>query len=247
MVDFLEPARVVRTRGIEAHLHHILDKIHGVGADVVAELLRRMFAGERVGVVAVGEEHDFDLHTLLEEHVDGLECSVYAGRVAVVKDCHVVGEAVYLAYMSFGESRSAGAKDILYSCLMHRYDVHLPLNQVSHILFADGVFGLIDAVQFVAFGVDERLRRVDVLANIFAVRHDTSGKTHNLTRNAEDREHHACRETVEETALFGFAGKASAQTLLHVLRVGHVDKVFLGVASLLRCASKRVAFFRREP
>ena len=69
----------------------------------LAELCSVVLAGERVGVVAIGEEADFDVHALFEQHVDASQRCLDACHVAVVEDGDVGGEAVYHPYLRGGE------------------------------------------------------------------------------------------------------------------------------------------------
>ena len=67
--------------------------------DVFYVFFSIVFAGKTVGVVAVGQEQHFYVHTFLQQHIDTAQRGFDAGGVAVVEHCQVVGEAVDEAYL----------------------------------------------------------------------------------------------------------------------------------------------------
>ena len=131
--------------------------------DELAELGAVVLPGEGVGVFAVGQEADLDVHPLLQQHVDAAQGGLDAGGVAVIEDGEVVGEAVYQLDLVGGQGRARGGHHVLHAALVHGDDVRVALHQVAAVLLDDGLLGLVDAVEFVALVVDFRLGRVDVL------------------------------------------------------------------------------------
>ena len=110
------------------------------------EFRRVMFAGERVRVVTVGKQADFDVHTLFEQHINTTDRSFDTCGVPVIKHRHIVCEAVNHTDLSRGKRCSRRGHYILDAGLMHRDYVCVPFNQKATVLFYNRLFGKIDTV-----------------------------------------------------------------------------------------------------
>ena len=91
------------------------DEILFVGAEVFMKLSGTVFLGVAVGVFAVGEENDTDVHAFLEEEVDGSEGGFDAGGVAIVENRDVGSVAFDEADLFGGEGGAAGGHGIAYA------------------------------------------------------------------------------------------------------------------------------------
>ena len=91
------------------------DEILFVGAEVFLKLSGTVFLGVAVGVFAVGEENDTDVHAFFEEEVDSSEGGFDAGGVAIVKDGDVGSVAFDEADLFGGEGGAAGGHCIAYA------------------------------------------------------------------------------------------------------------------------------------
>ena len=69
---------------IEHHLRLVADDVGFMLGDVSLELFGRMFTGERIGVIAVGEEEHLDIKAMIQEHIDASEGGFDAGGIAIV-------------------------------------------------------------------------------------------------------------------------------------------------------------------
>ena len=96
-----------------------MNEILFVGLDIVYKLFCGMLSCKRVGVVAIGEKHYFDVEPLLQKHVDTAERSMYARRIAIVEDGYVVRKPMNQANLLFGEGCAATADYVFDTCLRH--------------------------------------------------------------------------------------------------------------------------------
>ena len=85
----------------------ISDEIDLVVLQVLLELRGRVLAGKAVGVIAVGEEQELDVHTFGQEHVDASFTGMDACVVAVEDDGDVFRDAMDEVYL-FGSECGAG-------------------------------------------------------------------------------------------------------------------------------------------
>ena len=160
--------------------------------------------------------------------------------IAIIEDGDIGSEALYEAYLRFGKRRSATRHHILNTRLMHGDDVHLSLDEVTSVGTRDSLFGLEESVQFVGFGIDDRVRRVDVLADIVLLFENTSGESDGFAADGEDRKDDAVPEAVVESSVFTFSH--DADTYLRIDIVG--DKLLFETFGLQRLR-QRIAFLRR--
>ncbi len=190
-----------------------LYEVRLVVLDVLSELLCRVLLGEGVGVVAVGQQHHFDVHAVLEEHVRTSQCRLDAGGVAVVEQYDVLREAVQYAYLVLGECRAGVGHYVLYATLVHGDDVGVALHHVDAILLGYGFLSLEYAVQLVVLVVDDGVGRVDVLL-VYAlgarVEH-TSAEGYHLAADTYPGEHGTAGEAVYEVAVVAGVAEARLQ------------------------------------
>ena len=93
--DEFGPLDGVAARVFQQEVGLEADEVRLVFADEGLELRAVVLAGKGVGVVAVGQEADFDVHAFFQQHVDAAQRGLDAGGVTVVEHGEVVGEAVY--------------------------------------------------------------------------------------------------------------------------------------------------------
>ena len=131
--------------------------------DILSELLCRMLAGKRVGIVAIGQHQHLDIHTLGQQHVSTTNGSMNARLVAVVEQHDVLREAVQQLHLMRRERRARVGNHILQPALVHGYHVGIALHHIHAVLLNDGSLSLIDAVELALLMVDFRVGRVDIL------------------------------------------------------------------------------------
>ena len=179
-----------------------LNEVGLVFLDVFPEVAGGVFSGEGVGVVAIGQEQNLEVHALAEEHVGASECGMDAGSVAVVEQDDVGGEAMQDVDLVDGERRSGVGHDILDASLMHGDDVGVALDHVDAVFLGDGALGLIESVELAVLVIDVGVGRVDVfLLDALRGRIELSpAESHDLSRDTNPREDDASGIAVDEFA-----------------------------------------------
>ena len=162
-----------------------------------------MALGVGVGVVAIGEEDDADVHAFGEEEVDGTEGGLDASGVAVVEDGDVGGVALDEAYLLDGEAGAAGGYGVLDAGLVHGDDVDVAFDEVALVGLGDGCAGLEEAVEGAGLVVDVAVGRVDVFGGLLLGAEDAAGEAEDAAGDAVDGEHDAAAEAVVGPALQG--------------------------------------------
>lgn len=97
---------------VEQQVGFEADEIDLAGFDVVLKVGGRVLTGEAVGVVAIGQEEDFDVQSFCKQHVDATQAGMDAGGVAIVEHGDIVGEAVDQAYLPLREGGAAGGDNV---------------------------------------------------------------------------------------------------------------------------------------
>lgn len=105
-----------------------------------------MLACEGVRVVTVGEQADFDVHALFQQHVYPSDGRFDTGGITVVKYGHVVGETVDHAYLSGSQRRARRSDYILDARLMHGDNIRIAFHQEATVLLHNGLLGKVNAV-----------------------------------------------------------------------------------------------------
>ena len=179
------------------------DEIDLAGFDVVLKVGGRVLTGEAVGVVAIGQEEDFDVQSFCKQHVDATQAGMDAGGVAIVEHGDIVGEAVDQAYLPLREGGAAGGDNVFYAALVHGDDVHIALNEVAAVLLDDGVLGEVEAIELAAFAIDFRLGGIDVFRHFLVGREGAATEGDGHARNGLHGEDDAGVVAVEQAPLVG--------------------------------------------
>ena len=87
--------------------------------DILTEVGCRMFARERVGIVAIRQEQHFKVHSLREQHVGSTHSRMDASRITVVQQSDIGREAMEYVYLMNRECRARVCHYILYATLVH--------------------------------------------------------------------------------------------------------------------------------
>ena len=188
--------------------------------DEFLQLRRIALARERIGVVPVGQQHDADVQSLAQQHVDPAHRRLDAGAVAVVDHRHVPREAADQPDLPFGQRRARGRDDVLDARLVHLDHVGISLDQNAAVLLHDGPFGVIKSVEDVALVVDLRLGRVEVFGDFLVGAHRPAAEGGHAAADAVDREHHAAAEAVVIAARLALDRQAGADEELLFVAVG---------------------------
>ena len=184
-----------------------------------------MLSGEAVGVVAVGQEQQLDVHAFSQQHVDASFAGMNACIVAVEDDCDIFCDTMDEVDLVRCECCARRRYDVLDSLLVHGHHVGIAFNEVAKVGFADGLSCLEEAEEFLTLAVDDALRRVHVFdRNSFCgcVEHTASEASH-TSACGEDGPDDSSEEAVSELAVFAFQAQScpDAQARLHLVLVVH--------------------------
>jgi len=116
----------------EVHVgHQVLDQIFGQGkggVQAVLEGFRAFFCDQRVGIVAVGQEHEFELSPVARQGEGILQrppgC-LSAGAIAVEAEHHFAGQLENLVEMLLSGCGAEGGHGIGNPRLVQAHDVHI--------------------------------------------------------------------------------------------------------------------------
>ncbi|MPM87552.1 hypothetical protein SDC9_134651 [bioreactor metagenome] len=165
-----------------------------------------MFAGKRVGVVAIGQQHHFDVHTLFEQHIDTADGSLDARHITVIQYRNVVGETMNETNLSRRKRSSRRRNHVFNARLVHGNHVGVTFHQETTILFNNGLFGKVDTVEFGAFVVYFRFGRVNVLRHFVVLFQNTTTKGHHFPRKGMYGKHYTTPETIGKVTIVAFEG-----------------------------------------
>ena len=165
---------------------------------ILPEVLCRVLACKRVGVVAVGQQQHPDVHALCKQHVSASQCGMDAGLVAVVDKHDVLRKPVEHTYLVERESRARIGNHVFQAALVHRYDVSVSLHHVDAVLLGYLFLCLIDAVELLFLVVYLRVGRVHVflLHALGGLVELASAEGHHLAAHAYPGEYHASGKAV---------------------------------------------------
>ena len=197
-----------------------LDEIDLVAVYVCLILLGVMLAGKAIGVVAIGEEEDADIHPLGQKHIYTSEAGLDTRGIAIVENRDIIGEAVDEANLAGSERGARRGHDILNAALVHGNHVGVAFDEVAAIVLDDGSLGKVKAIEFVALVVDTRLGRIDVFGQFLVAGENTSTECHHLARNGMDGEDDAAMIAVEEATVVCLVAEARLFEKLGAVALG---------------------------
>ena len=108
---------------------------------------------------------------------------------------------------------------------MHGDNVHLTFYQVAHVCSGDGLFSLEESVEFVGFGIDDGVGRVDIFADVVFLLKDTSCEGYGFAADGEDGEDDSIAEAVIESSVFALSYYADTDLGIHIIG----NELFSGV------------------
>ena len=100
-----------------------------------------------------------------------------------------------------GQCGSTGRYHILNTALVHLDDIRIPFHQKTVVLFGNGLFGKINAIEHLTFVVNLAFGRVQVFGSFLIIRQNTATKTEHPAAHGMDGEHDPPFETVERPVL----------------------------------------------
>ena len=184
------------------------------GRYIVLHLLQRVLTGERIGILALGQQHHLNVQALGQEEIDPPQSCMYAGAVAVVHNGGVLRKLVDQAYLLHGKRCAAGGHHVGYSELMQGDHIHVALHQDAFAAAGNFPLGEPDAQQVAALDVYFGLRRIDVLGRIVGVKRASAESQHTAAYRM-DGEHHPLAEFVGYAAVFVLHGQPCGQKIFH--------------------------------
>ena len=98
-----------------------------------------MLLCKAVGVFAIWQEKQLDIHSFGQQHIDATFACVNTGIVTVEDNCNVARNAMNEANLVGCESSSGGRNHILYALLVHCHHVGITFHKVAEICFANGL------------------------------------------------------------------------------------------------------------
>lgn len=219
VADQFSPFDGVASGILQQQISFEANKVRFVFVDECLKLGSVVLAGERVGVVAVGQEAHFDVHALFEQHVDASYGGFDTGCIAVVEHGHVVGEAVYHLDLLCGQRCTRRGYHILHTALVHGDDVGITFHQEAAVLLHDGLLGEVDAIEFVALVIDFAFGRVDVLHfdALGGSGQYTSAEGYHFARQRMDGEDDASPETVAQAVVVRLVAEAGLHQKLFLI------------------------------
>ena len=186
-----------------------------------------MFAAERVRIVTVGQQQNFDIHSLCQQHVGTAHGGMDACLVAVVEQHDVLREAPQQLDLVDGKGGAGVGYYVLQAALVHGDDVGVALDHVDAILLDDGFLGLVDAVELALLMVYLGVGGVDVflLYALGGCVQLTSTEGHDLAADVHPGKDGAAGKAVVHPMLVADAETGGQQELfLKALAVGLVGK-----------------------
>ena len=109
---------------------------------------------ETVGVFGRGQNQNFDIQVLLEQHVHALNCRLDAGLITVEQFSYVVREITNGVNVLFGECSARGGNHIFESCLVHRDYIGITFHNKAFVKLGDFTLRLRQSIDGFALVVD---------------------------------------------------------------------------------------------
>ena len=184
-----------------------------------------MLAGKAVGVVSIGEQTYLDVHAFFQQHVNTAYAGLDSGSVTVIQYRNVIGKTMNQSYLVGGQCRTRRSHHVFNSTLVHGNDIGITFNQEAAVLAYNGLLGKINAIEFPAFVIYLRFRRIDIL-HLYVLGGSaqyTSAKSYHFSRQGMYGENDTPPETV-----------AKRTVVLSIAQAGFYQKLFL-IAFLFGC------------
>ena len=135
---------------------------------------------------------------LLGEQREGPLHGPGPGRVAVIDQHHLVRQGLQQPHLLPGEGRAQGGQDVRHAVHLEGDEVEIALHHQGHAGGPQGLGGLGQPVEGAPLGVQQTLRRVEVLG--FAVADGPAAEGDDPALPVEDGEHDAAPEAVIKAA-----------------------------------------------
>src|SRR5262245_425730 len=119
-----------------------------------------------------------------------------SGGVGVVFDNHALGESAEQLDLRLRQRRPTAGHDVADAGASYGNGVHVALDEHGEILAAERVFGPIEVIKHVAFGIDRGLGRIEILRLVLAKR--ARAKGNDFGRLVRNGKRDAATEAVEQ-------------------------------------------------
>ena len=228
------------------------------------------FAHERVGVVAVGQEQEFQLPSvacLRQGIFQRAPCGCAAGAVAVEAEHHFVANPEQAIEVVGGGAGAKGSHCVVDAGLRQSHHVHVTLDHHEPCHLAQGLARFVKTVKLAAFVEERGFRAVEVFR--LALVDDATTETDDATARIADGEHDTVTEAVVVAGAAcvlriafnqharghqGLAPRRSgAEGIQHIVPavacVAQCETVnrFAGQAALLEVGARTLVFAERRP
>ena len=201
MDHFRSLHRVVRRlAGQEFQLerHEILGFLLNVPLEHVS---RDLFA-VAVGIVTVREQHHVDVQPLSQEQVHPAQRRSDARGVPIKQHRNVLGVAADQLDLIHRQGRTARRDDVFNPRLVQGHHIRVALNQQDPVFLRNRGFGQVHTKQHIAFVVENALRTVEVLGDLFFFAQRAAPERNGTAGEIADREHHPALEKVPQLPVF---------------------------------------------
>src|SRR6185437_1413748 len=205
----------VVTGVLEGYFQLEEDDVLFIGCDEFAEFGGAHEPYVTVGVCFIWDQHQADVETFLQRHIETPKGGFDARAVAIVDDGEVFGIFLYKPELVDGERGAATGHYVLDPCLVKREHVGVAFYQQTFVLPVDGLTRLVGAIQDLAFDIDLVLGCVDVFGGAVVGLEDAGAEADDLAGVVMDGEDHAAAVVVGES----FVTQDDETGLLEIFRV----------------------------
>ena len=119
-----------------------------------------MLACKTVRIIAVGQQAYLDVHPFFQQHVNSPDAGFDSGSVTVIEYSYIIGEAVYQSDLIGCKGCPRRGDYIFNTTLVHGYDIGISFYKEAPVLADNSLFGKVYTVEFLAFMVYFRFRRI---------------------------------------------------------------------------------------
>src|SRR5690606_31691464 len=122
--------------------------------------------------------------------------------IAIKERCYVFCQTLDKSYLIGPKVRSTRCYDVFNPGLMKLDDICIAFDQITVVLFGDGLSCLKNTIKDFTLMINLAFRRVQIFRNLFVRRQRTAAKSEYATRHAVDWKHHTRSESIGHSPIF---------------------------------------------
>ena len=138
----------------------ISDEIHLILLQILLILCGCVLLCEAVGVVAIWQKEQLDVHTLCQKHINAAFACMYACIITIKNNRNIVCNSMNQANLFGRKSCSRRRYNILYPLLMHSHHIRITLHKIAEVCLANGLTRLEEAEKFLPLAINNAFGRV---------------------------------------------------------------------------------------